>query len=43
MLLAVPLTMMVKRLLETSDDTLWLARFLGKLDKTDTNTLVSKE
>jgi len=42
MLLAVPLTMMVKRLLETSDDTMWLARFLGKPDKTDNNTLTSK-
>lgn len=33
MLLAVPLTMMVKRLLQTSDDTIWLARFLGRLDE----------
>jgi len=43
MLLAVPLTMMVKRLLETSDDTIWLARFLGKVGKTDSNTLIAKE
>lgn len=39
MLLAVPLTMVVKRLLEASEDTRWLARFLGRLDDTGSGGL----